>query len=330
MIIQINYLWKGVEIAYLKLRTVIALLVTIIMAAACQKEKASQGFPRGASSSGAERVVFRVQQKEFTEEDFDVYLKKQTGKGKRELSAPVLSRLLDQFMEEKFLLEAARLEGISVSEEEKGAYRRKFLADNPVLEEASVQEIDLEEKLVRAKYIEKLISDVAISEEEVLDYYNQHRREFLLPERVKVSQILVDSEAKAVQLKEKLKKNGEALFRQLAKENSLGPEASKGGEMGVFGLNELPDEIEKVIFSLSEGELSPVVESPYGFHIFRLDQRLEPRLLSLEEAAPRIRAKLLEKKSQELLTQHLQELKSKLVWSFFPERLSFPYKKEDQ
>ncbi len=238
---------------------------------------------------------------------------------------------MDQFIEERLWAAAARREGLSVVAEEKEAYRRRFAAGGEEVPALSFDEREITERLLCEKYLEKITAGITISEEEVDQYYNLHQREFLLPERVKVSQILVDSEAKAVRLRDELKNNNdEALFRQLARANSLGPEASRGGELGVFSYNDLPQEIARVIFGLKEAELSPVVESPYGFHIFRLDARLEPVLLTREEAAPKIRAKLAEAKAEETKRQKLEELKANFDWEFFPERLSFHYEKEGQ
>lgn len=254
-------------------------------------------------------------------------MERQVGKKAKELTAPALSRLLDQFMEEKIWLEAARQEGIVVSEEEKEAYRQSQLIGTPDSTVSAIDENYIVERLMIEKYIQSITSKIEVSDEEIRNYYNQNKREFLLPERVKVSQIIVDNEAEAIRLQNQLKTADEALFRKLAREKSIGPEGARGGELGIFKLNELPKEMEKVIFSLKVGEISPVVESPYGFHIFRLDGRFEPRLLTFEEAAEKIRTKIFQEKANFLLKEQLKELKTKFSWKFFPERLSFSYEK---
>lgn len=272
------------------------------------------------------KIILRVEEKEYSEKDFHRYVESQLGKKIDALSPAALSRLLDQFIEEKLWLEAARQAGINVSEEEKQAYIRSKLATD--VDFAPGDEAYIVERLMIEKYIQLLLAEIEVSEGEIRNYYEQNKREFLLPERVKVSQILLNNEAEAVRLQNQLKTGGEAFFRQMARENSLGLEASRGGEMGIFKLNELPKEIEKVIFSLKEGEISPVVESPYGFHIFRLDSRLEPRLLSLEEVWDKIRAKLLRGKTAALMKSHLEEIKTRINWQFFSDRLKFTYEKE--
>jgi parvulin-like peptidyl-prolyl isomerase len=86
-------------------------------------------------------------------------------------------------------------------------------------------------------------------------------------------------------------------------------------------------ELEKVIFSLKEGEISRVVESTYGYHIFRLDKKLELQLLTAEEAAPSIRTKLLERKSEQAVSAHLEMLRKTMEWKSYPENLTFPYQR---
>jgi parvulin-like peptidyl-prolyl isomerase len=80
---------------------------------------------------------------------------------------------------------------------------------------------------------------------------------------------------------------------------------------------------------LKEGEVSPVVESSYGYHIFRLDRRYEPDLVPESEAAPDIKMRLLDQKIKQALAQNLEELKRSMDWSSYPQNLSFFYKRNN-
>lgn len=308
-----------------------SLIISLGAVFSCRRHDAKQNFDYLHPEGNSNRVILRIESEEYKENDFLKYVFIEVGKDYRHLSSAALSRLIDQFVEEKLWAAAARQEGLSVSREEKESYKRRFLSPGEALGDLSVDEREITERVLGEKYLNKLTTGITITDEEVDQYYNLHQREFLLPERVKVSQILVESEAKAVRLRDQLKNNSdEAMFRRLARENSLGPEASRNGELGVFSFNELPQEMAKVIFELKEGEVSPVVESPYGFHIFRLDGRFEPTLLTREEAAAKIRVQLAEAKAEEIKGKKLEEIKANLDWEFFPDRLSFHYEKEDQ
>lgn len=95
--------------------------------------------------------------------------------------------------------------------------------------------------------------------------------------------------------------------------------------MGLFQRGQLPSEMEDAIFAMREGEVSPIIESSYGFHIFRLDKKFEPEQVSFEDAAPGIRRKILDLKIEAVRTRRLAELKENIQWRIFPENLSFPY-----
>jgi parvulin-like peptidyl-prolyl isomerase len=97
--------------------------------------------------------------------------------------------------------------------------------------------------------------------------------------------------------------------------------------MGLFELGQLPSEMESVIFALQEGGISRIVESSYGYHLFRLDASFPPELVREEEAAPAIESKLLERKQQEQLSSHLAALKERLDWAMETQNLSFTYRK---
>ena len=138
---------------------------------------------------------------------------------------------------------------------------------------------------------------------------------------------MLDTEDKAIEVLEKLKKAPEERFREIAQEESIGVEALKGGKMGLFEMGELPFEMERVVFSLKEGELSQVMESSYGYHIFKLDRRYEPELVSVENASPFIKVKILDQKIKQFISQHIKDLKKNMEWNFYPQNLSFSYQR---
>jgi hypothetical protein len=302
----------------------------VFLAAGCGKgsdlRKASS--PEGAGDRG--RAVLNVEGSAYTASDFDRYVLANAGKGK--LSDLSLSRLFDKFVEEKLLLEGARRQGVSLTPEEKKDYLAKLAGESPPEDAVPTGREQDESRFNRPlidKYTYPLIKDIGAQDQEVQAYYEEHKRDFLLPERVKVSQVLLETEEKAVEVLRNLENAVEEEFRKVAQEESAGPEAFKGGEMGVFKNGDLPYEMEKVIFALEEGKLSRVVESSYGYHIFRLDKKFPPQLLSEAEAAPSIRIRILDGKVKEALASHLEGLKRALTWSSHPKRLNFTYQRNE-
>ncbi|HSA96824.1 MAG TPA: peptidylprolyl isomerase [Acidobacteriota bacterium] len=279
------------------------------------------------------RPVLRVEKSEFFNADFRAYLEA-TGADAKELPPESLSRLYDRFVDEMILLEAARARGISLSEDEKKEYLAKLAVDAVSPAEAgSAGEAPPEhafDRLLVEKYTYLVVRGVRVDGVEVLAYYEQHKKDFLHRGQVQVSQILVDTEEKAVSVVQRLERTGEPEFRKIAGEESIGPEAARGGVMGVFEQGDLPADMEKVIFSLDEGRTSQVVESAYGFHVFRLDRKFPPALRSEAEAAPEIQQLLMAQKMKEALASHLGGLKETLSWEARPENLFFRYQRSDE
>jgi parvulin-like peptidyl-prolyl isomerase len=322
-------------------RTPAALLAVLsafglLLAVACGREEGQGPVARVAGLVQGKlrgRPVLRVEKSEFVNADFRGYLEATAGDAGG-LPEESLSRLFDRFVDEKILLEAARARGISLSEDEKKEYLARLAASaisasDPGASEAVPAEGAFDRLLVE-KYIFLVVRDARVEAGEVLDYYEQHKKDFLHQGRIQVSQILVDTEEKAVSVLRRLERTGEAEFRAIAREESLGPEAAKGGVMGVFQPGDLPVDMEKVIFALDEGRTSQVVESAYGFHVFRLDKRYPPALQTESEAAPEIQKRILAQKIKDSLAAHLAGLKDTLSWQAFTENLFFTYQRLDE
>jgi len=316
-------------------RTLLVICLTLFVSfyVNCSRKK-SEEAPSGSNIGAPEKknlIVLQIQEFYYSNSDFENYLRYNVGDYYRTLPIVSLSRLFDNFVEEKILLEAARNQEISLTWEEQKGYLARLTTES--LSNGKKDTMDetetkiLFETLLIEKYTFEAIKDIEAKEEEIKEYYDLHKRDFLLPERVKVSQILLATEEKAVGVLERLNDSSEESFRKAALEESTGTEASKGGEMGLFEMGQLPFEMDKVIFSLKEGELSPVVESTYGYHIFRLDAKYGPELVSEEKAAPSIKVKILDQKIKEFISQRIEELKESLEWSVYLENLYFPYQR---
>jgi len=316
-------------------RTLLVICLTLFVSfyVNCSRKK-SEEAPSDSNIGAPEKknlIVLQIQEFYYSNSDFENYLRYNVGDYYRTLPIVSLSRLFDNFVEEKILLEAARNQEISLTwEEQKGYLARLTTESLSNSKKDAMDEIEtkiLFETLLIEKYTFEAIKDIEVKEEEIKEYYDLHKRDFLLPERVKVSQILLATEEKAVGVLERLNDSSEESFRKAALEESTGTEASKGGEMGLFEMGQLPFEMDKVIFSLKEGELSPVVESTYGYHIFRLDAKYGPELVSEEKAASSIKVKILDQKIKEFISQRIEELKESLEWSVYLENLYFPYQR---
>jgi peptidyl-prolyl cis-trans isomerase C len=162
--------------------------------------------------------------------------------------------------------------------------------------------------------IERLIArdatrKVRVSAAEIRRYYQDNPQEFERPEQVRVRQIVVDSAEEAQRILEKLQ-NEKADFAALARTRSTAPEAAEGGDLGYFAMGEMPGEF-NVVFGLPKGGVSNVVKSPYGYHIFKLEDRRKAGRLPLEAASAEIARRLEQRKQDEQYKQWLKELRAR-------------------
>lgn len=298
-----------------------------------KSDAAKTASPAQGTRADETRIVLQAGKSSYSLGDFNVYVRSSVGGETGSLGNIVLSHLFDKFIEEKLFLQAARDQNLSLSAADKEAYLKKA-AEGTWTEEERTSFLTSDsgpmvDQMMVDKYSQQIGKDVTVDEKEIRDYYDQNQSQFFFPERVKVSQILLQTEDRAVEVYEKLKFADEDSFRTLARSESIGPEASEGGEMGIFQRGQLPQEMEEAIFALEEGAVSPVIQSSYGFHIFRLDKKFAPESIPLDKAAADIRQKILDLKVQSLVARRLSELQDSLEWAAFPENLSFPYQKVD-
>lgn len=312
----------------------LAMLILFGLSCGQKNSSGSKESPVSEQKMARNLVILRVGEESYFESDFQKYVRDMFGNGADKLEAVTLSHLFDEFFETKLLLQAAHDRGITVSPAEKDEYLAKLEREEetaevpkPLWEPDSGEALD---KIMIEKYLLPIVQDIRTEDGEVQRYYELHKSEFFLPDRVQVSQILLPTEAEAVDIWEKVKSASEEDFRAAARAHSIGPESSNGGIMGVFQRGQLPLEMETVVFSLGEGEVSPVIESSYGFHLFRLDRKLEPEWISLEEASDSIRRKLLDLKIKQAVSQHIRSLEERLEWQIFPENLPFPYQRTEE
>jgi len=270
-----------------------------------------------------ERVLARVNQEQITVDEFDREFKElmlEPGKEARGTNlGDIKQAYLDQVIERKILVQEARRSGIGVSQEELNQAISEIKMDYPgegfgeklglkgmTLEEWKGR---LEEKLLAEKIIRSVLhSRGAIDEKEALQYYEAHRTSFQLPQKVRSRQIVVADGEEAIQILKRLKK-GES-FEKVAMEKSLGPEKANGGDLGYFSRGERPTEFDQV-FIMEVGAISEVIKSPYGYHIFKLEEKIEPRQMPFEEAKLRILQEIGQKKGEEEYQKWLKGLKGK-------------------
>lgn len=239
----------------------------------------------------------------------------------------IMDSLIDRLVDDYLVLEYGRQNSITISEQELESAVEDIKEDYP--EEKIFQEMLLhrylnydewKEGLRRHLLIRKIITEInegisPITPDEIKAYYVSHETEFIQPPMVKFRQIVTHSEDEAKALWERLLK-GERLD-ELARQYSTAPEAEDGGEVGWISQDVLDESMDKAIFSLPVGEISPVVKTPYGYHIFQVDAKRPEEHKSLQEAWNEIETILIIQKQEVLYNNWIARLRE-----LFPVRIN--------
>lgn len=238
----------------------------------------------------------------------------------------LLSRLFDVFIEQQVILFKAKQQGVDVDDEEVNV----FLAEA----RSRGQAPDLDREMVRsALQVQKFLLTTAYKEIDVpaaaiAAYYEGHLGDYQKSEEIELHQIMINDREKLLRIRSELL-NEPARFAEVARSESIAPEAGKGGLMGFFEKGTLPQEMEEVVFSLKENEISPIVESPYGFHLFKVTRRRLSRMQPLAAVKDEIKSKLLSAKMTAAYDELLKALKAEIPLRVHYEDLYFSYKNPD-
>ena len=260
--------------------------------------------------------------------EFERYVEESLPEERPFLRPELLSAMLEEFIDEQLLLRAAEDERIEVFSED--LYEELQATVAPDDEEVEVKEdSDLARRATGRLKVKKLIEsrvlmDIDVTDEEVQMRYEEKRTFYRRPEMVEVSQVLLETEEAARELHAELA-GRPGSFGEIARERSTGPEAERDGYMGAFRRGELPPSFEEQVFELRQGRISDVVQTDFGFHIFRVDKHIPASDLNLEEVSDAIRVELYEEKSGQALASFLQSLRERYTVTVYREHLNFPY-----
>ncbi|MFH1563411.1 MAG: peptidylprolyl isomerase [Nitrospirota bacterium] len=191
---------------------------------------------------------------------------------------------------------------------------KKIKNEIKVPEQEIRKEFCKDNEKIRIKYIhikleEDKISPGTITETEIEDYYTKHIKEYQDPEQVRARHILIKSENNEKEAKAKearlaienilkeVKAGGN--FEELAKEHSDCPSKTQGGDLGFFERGKMVKAFEDTAFSLKPGEISGIVETQFGFHVIKLEEKKEVRTIPLDEVKEGIKNTIQSQKAKE-------------------------------
>jgi peptidyl-prolyl cis-trans isomerase SurA len=176
---------------------------------------------------------------------------------------------------------------------------------------------------------------ISVTQQEIQDFYNQHKNEMQRPEQVRLSEILIipaqpaQPSAAAVGLKSPSAVTGDeavaaakakadgiyaqlvkgANFNDLAKASSGGPTAAQGGDLEYFKRGTLSKQLEDQVFGLKAGQFTEPIRTNQGWVILKVTEHQSEGIPTLREVEPQIQERLYMSKMQPALREYLTKLR---------------------
>lgn len=180
----------------------------------------------------------------------------------------------------------------------------------------------IKDQILRTRLVNREVkSRIVVTDSDIKHYYDEHIEQYTGSTKYKLRHILLklspdapDSQVSRVSeemnmIRRRLQA-GES-FKDLAMQFSDASTAATGGELGVFGLNLLSEEINAALKGLQPKEFSPVVETDQGQQIFYVEEILQSGGKTLEEAAPEIKEKLYAERVNQKFKTWLEDLRKR-------------------
>jgi peptidyl-prolyl cis-trans isomerase C len=180
--------------------------------------------------------------------------------------------------------------------------------------------VEVERGMKLEQLVDMKTADIeAPTEEDAKAFYDSNTTSFNTPEKVRASHILIKVEDSDTELSKEQKKAKIDDLRQqllagadmaeLAKENSDCPSRDKGGDLGFFGRGQMVKPFEDAAFALEVGQISPVIETQFGYHVIKLTDKEAAGTTPFEDVKDNIIDYLAEMKKQDAMNAYMTSLR---------------------
>ncbi len=232
-------------------------------------------------------------------------------------------KYLKDMIEERLKYLAARSAGLHEEPEIKGKikeYRHQL-----VVEKLATQEID---------------EKVTVSDEDMREYYDEHKDEYTEPEKVRLTAITLDDEERAQQVFQQIQlgeKTIEQAARELSeKQENIGPGGSNNGDTGFFNPKQYSrmEEFSKAITDLKVGQMTSKivaqeVQGTPNYLIFRKEEIQPARQKTLEEVKNKVERSVRKEHRKARLEEWVDGLRAQANLKEYPEKIPTPPKAEE-
>ncbi|MBN1998428.1 peptidylprolyl isomerase [candidate division KSB1 bacterium] len=175
---------------------------------------------------------------------------------------------------------------------------------------------DLERNIKTQRFLNELVKDVPNpTAQEIQEYYEKNKEKFVKPAQIHAAHIVKQINPanpgktfnELLELRQKLL-NGESFANVANKHSSCQDE---GGDLGFFSRGKMVEEFETVVFSMNVGEISPIFQTQFGYHIAMVYEKKGPEYKTLGEAKAEIEENLKTEWGDDLIGQWVDSQKKK-------------------
>jgi peptidyl-prolyl cis-trans isomerase C len=272
----------------------------------------SSGCGSRASVGAAAAAVATVNGESLSNAAFERFVAVKLGVFADEsLDDAVRSELLDEFVKRQVMLQAAASRGLKI---DPPAPRPDDPEAERVLGEQAIDSI------VERYYREVVLKDVRLTPDEVASYYAAHRDSYSSATGLYAREIRVRTREEADTALRSIASG--CAFADVAREVSTAPTASRGG-LAYYESGALPPRFARAMAPLAAGQMSSVVKSNLGYHIFLLERRGDSQPLDLvrDRVADDARAN----KNEQLVEANMERLLDDAKVTINRDRLPFQY-----
>lgn len=298
--------------------------------------------PAAAERHLVEGIVVRVNDRILTTRDMRRRMVEKTAETGQPVQPSEYGALVAEAADELCLLERAAELKMDLTKDELDDAIKQLRADNRIEDDAAfrtmLESMGMTEQQLRNRMHDTLlvrrvlsreVGAVPVTEEEVRQRYEREKDSFKIGERVRLEHLVLeaakdpqDQEAKRARL-ERLAaaaRSGASFLSLVEHEVAAG--GAVGGDLGEIEITDLREEVQKVVASLAEGEISQPFPSDAGLHLVHLVKRIPPAYRPFEEVSRVLRERELSERYNKRLAGVVAGLKTRYVVETHPELLT--------
>ena len=255
--------------------------------------------------------------------------------GKKDIPRPeeIMPKILDLLIDDKLQVLRAKKLGLSVDDASIKKALDEIYTNNNLTEEklanmlqAENSSIDIYKETIKQQIlIQKVVgyevmNRLTVSNRALKKYYRVNQKEFWSPGKVHARHILFILDEELSPLDRQLKKDKAKMvlrkirkgkkFEELAELHSEDISANTGGDLGFLEKGQMVPEFEKAAFSLRKGEVSDIIQTPFGFHIIKVEEVVPGNTKTFDEVKGSIESILRREKGTKDFEKWMAELRA--------------------